>query len=221
MPLPPTPTGFANRGVSVAERSVDFGVHIGAIVAGLIAFPFLFATVAARGAFGDAVAMAIYAAGFFALFGCSGAYNFATPSRVKERLRGFDHASIFLMIAGTYTAVLSQAPATRWTVGLGVFVWTAALAGAATRIFLPGRFERGIVVAYLALGWSALPAIRPLAAALPSQSCALVIAGGALYSVGVAFHLWESLRFHSAIWHGFVAAAAGCQFAAVWQAVGR
>ena len=173
------------------------------------------------GGLGRHSAFAVYAAGFFALFGCSCAYNFAKPSPIRWRLRGFDHASIYLMIAGTYTALLSQVPASPGAIGLGVFVWTAALAGAAAKLLLPGRFERGGIAAYLALGWAALPMAVPLARALPVESSALVLAGGALYSVGVAFHVWDSLKFQSAIWHGFVAAAAGCQFAGVLAAVGR
>ncbi len=74
---------------------------------------------------------------------------------------------------------------------------------------------------YLALGWSALVALKPLVTSLPPETLAFVFAGGVLYSVGVAFHLWESLKFQSAIWHACVTAAAACHFAGVLQAVGR
>jgi hemolysin III len=221
MSLPASHPVFAHRGYSAAERVADAAVHAAAIVAGMIAFPFLFWRVATHGRFGDGVAMTAYAAGFFLLFGFSCAYNFVKPSPAKWCLRRFDHAAIFLMIAGTYTALLSQVPASTAAVGLELFVWAAALAGAAIKIALPGRFERGTILIYLALGWAALPMAPPLAASLPPATCALVVAGGALYSIGVAFHVWESLKFQSAIWHGFVAAAAGCQFAGVMAAVGR
>ncbi len=75
---------------------------------------------------------------------------------------------------------------------------------------------------YLALGWSALIAVKPLFSALPADTLAFVAVGGAPYSIGVAFHLWESLKYQTAIWHACVAAAAaGCQFAGVLTAVGR
>jgi hemolysin III len=218
---PGEPYPVPERPYSAAERIADAAVHGAAIVGGAIAFPFLFHKVATHGRWGDGVAMSVYAAGFFLLFGFSCAYNFATPSPIKYWLRRFDLAAIFLMIAGTYTALLSQIPASIWAVGLETFVWTVALAGASIRLFLPGRFERGAVVVYMALGWAALPMVQPLAATLPVETSALVATGGALYSVGVAFHVWESLKFQSAIWHGFVAAAAGCQFAGVFSAIGR
>jgi len=218
MSAPPSP---AIRDYGTDELIADAAVHAAAIVAGVIGFSVLFQKVATRGAFGDGVAMGIYAAGFFLLFGFSCAYNMAPDSSAKALLRRFDLASIYLMIGGTYTALLSQAPISLWAVGLVTIVWTGALAGASLRLFWPGRFERFGVAAYLALGWSAALAIKPLFQALPAQTMALVIAGGALYTIGVVFHLWHSLKFQNAIWHACVTVAAGCHFFGVFAAVGR
>jgi hemolysin III len=209
------------RDYSDAELIADAAVHLAALVGGVIGFAALFRKVALHGAAGDGVAMAIYAAGFFLLFGFSCAYNMAPPSRAKQWLRRFDHASIFLMIAGTYTALLSQATYALWAVALATTVWTGALAGASIKLFLPGRFDRAALYVYLALGWSAVLALKPLLSALPADTLAFVFAGGAMYSIGVAFHLWESLKFQNAIWHTWVAAAAACHFAGVFNAVGR
>jgi hemolysin III len=206
---------------SQGEKIADAAVHLAAIVAGVIAFSVLFQTIALRGRWSDGAAMSVYAAGFFLMFGFSCAYNAAPPSRLKDLLRRFDYAGIYLMIAGTYTALLSQAPATLWLTALLVFVWTAALAGAVIVLAFPGKLERAAVPLYLALGWAALPAIKPLFLALPWQTSALTLGGGALYSLGIAFHVWESLRFQTAIWHGFVVAAAACQFAGVMAAIER
>jgi hemolysin III len=211
----------AFRDYSHGELVADGAVHAAALVAGVIGFSVLFQKVAMHGALGDGLAMAIYAAGFFLLFGFSCAYNMAPQSPTKALLRRLDHASIYLMIGGTYTALLSQAGASFWVFALGAFVWTAALCGASVKLFLPGRLDRFAVRLYLALGWSAIVALKPLAASLPPNTLAFVFAGGALYSVGIPFHLWESLKFQNAIWHACVAAAAACQFAGVLQAVGR
>jgi hemolysin III len=209
------------RDYSNGELIADGAVHAAALVAGVIGFSVLFQKVAMHGDAGDGLAMAIYAAGFFLLFGFSCAYNMAPPSPAKALLRRLDHASIYLMIGGTYTALLSQTQASFWAVALAAAVWSGALAGASLKLLLPGRFDSIGVRLYLALGWSALIAIKPLATSLPSDTLALVIVGGVLYSVGVAFHLWESLKFQNAIWHACVAVAAACQFAGVLQAVGR
>ncbi len=206
---------------SHAELIADGAVHAAAIVAGVIGFAVLFQKIALQGDAGDGVAMAVYAAGFFLLFGFSCAYNMTPPSPAKAILRRFDHASIYLMIGGTYTAILSQARLSVGSVALAVAVWIAVIAGASLKLFFPGRFERFSVRAYLALGWSAVFAIPPLASALPAGALALVVAGGLIYSAGVAFYLWESLKFQTAIWHAFVMVAAACQFVGVLEAIGR
>jgi Haemolysin-III related len=139
-----------HRGYSHGELIADGAVHAAAMIAGVIAFSVLFQKVAMRGAVGDGVAMAVYAAGFFFLFGFSCAYNMAPPSPAKAILRRFDHASIYLMIGGSYTALFSQARASFWVVALVSTVWIAALAGAFLKLFLPGRFDRFAVRLYLA-----------------------------------------------------------------------
>jgi len=211
----------SHRAHSSGEMIADAAVHAVAIIAGVIGFSVLFQKIALHGDYGDGAAMAVYAAGFFLLFGFSCAYNLAPPSDAKLILRRFDHACIYLMIGGTYTALLSQARATPGLVVLAVAVWLAAAAGATIKLFLPGRLDRFAVRLYLALGWSAIFAVKPLADALPFDSMALVVAGGLVYSAGVAFFLWESLKFQTAIWHAFVTVAAACQFVAVFFAIGR
>ena len=124
------------------------------------------------------------------------------------------------MIAGTYTALLSQTQVSVWAVCLITVVWVGAIAGASLKLFLPGRFDRLSILIYLGLGWSALAAVKPMIDSLPFATFLLVVVGGALYSIGVAFHLWESLKYQNVIWHAFVAAAAACHGAGVLQAVG-
>ena len=126
-----------DRPYSHGELIADAAVHAAAIVAGMIGFSVLFQKVALRGDLGDGLAMAVYAAGFFFLFGFSCAYNMAPPSPAKAILRRFDHASIYLMIGGTYTALLSQARASFSVVALAVAVWVAALTGASVKLLLP------------------------------------------------------------------------------------
>jgi hemolysin III len=221
MSTPAPYAALAGRDYSHGELIADAAVHAAAIVAGVIGFSVLFQKIAAHGAVGDGVAMAICAADFFLLFGFSCAYNMAPPSPAKWLLRRFDHASIYLMIGGAYTALLSQTPVSLWAVALVSVVWTGALTGAGLELFLPGRFDRVALFVYVGLGLAAIIALKPLLAALPAATLALVAIGGALYSIGVAFHLWQSLKFQNAIWRACVTVAAACHFAGVLQAVGR
>jgi hemolysin III len=145
----------------------------------------------------------------------SAAYNMWPVSPAKWVLRRFDHSAIYLLIAGTYTPFLAQMKSVLASAGLGVGVWLSAIIGMALKLALPGRFDRLAVVLCLLLGWSGVIAYDSLASALPSASLWLLAIGGILYSLGTLFHVWRGLRFHHAIWHGFVLLAASCHYSAV------
>ncbi len=210
-----------DRPYSNGELLVDGFIHVAALIAGLIGFSLFFAKTSLHGGFSERFAMIVYAAAFFVLFSFSFAYNMAPASRMRmKRILGrCDRSAIYLMIAGTYTALLSQVHGSFWIAGLVGFVWSGAIGGAALNIFAPERIERVAVALYLALGWSAIVVIKPLVADLPPNALALVVAGGLLYSGGVPFYLWRNLKFQNAIWHGFVAIAAACHFAGIFTAV--
>jgi hemolysin III len=157
----------------------------------------------------------IYVIGLVTMLGLSAAYNMWPVSPAKWALRRFDHSAIYLLIAGTYTPFLAQMKSVLASVGLGVGVWLSAVIGMALKLALPGRFDRLAVVLCLLLGWSGVVAYDSLASALPSVTLWLLAIGGILYSVGAVFHVWQSLRFHNAIWHGFVLLAASCHYSAI------
>ncbi len=160
------------------------------------------------------VAAIFYVVSLLTVFSISCAYNLWPDSPTKWILRRFDHAAIFLLIAGTYTPFLTQLdPATMRTM-LAV-VWGAAAVGIAMKLALPGKLDRLAVVFYLAMGWSGAAIVGELAGRLPTTTIALIIAGGVVYSVGVIFYAWGRLRYSRAVWHGFVVTAAGLHLAAV------
>jgi hemolysin III len=157
----------------------------------------------------------VYVVGLLSMLGFSAAYNTWPVSPAKWVLRRFDHSAIFVMIAGTYTPFIAQMKADLVAMGLLIGVWLTAVVGIILKLLLPGRFDRLAVVLYLLLGWSGAVVYGPLAAALPNLSLWLLAIGGTLYSVGVIFYAWRSLRFQNAIWHAFVLIAACCHYSAV------
>src|SRR5438128_9206563 len=137
----------------------------------------------------------IYAGGLIAMLVLSACYNMWPISPTKWILRRFDHSAIYLLIAGTYTPFLAQMKTGFAAAGLMIAVWATALVGAGLKLLLPGRFDRLSIAFYLLLGWRGVIAYRPIAAVLPSPALWLLAIGGVLYSAGVAFHVWERLRF--------------------------
>ncbi|MBL9050561.1 MAG: hemolysin III family protein [Tabrizicola sp.] len=218
MTLPSDHYRILKRELSLAELLADGIVHAMALLAGLIAFPLLLFHGLQTAEIGTFAALTVYAAGFFLMWGFSLAYNMTPPSALKWLLRRFDHSMIYVMIAGTYTAVIPHLSG-NWPWIMGVVVWTGAVLGILVKVVLPGRYDRLSILAYVMLGWVGVIAAGPVTAALPSVSLWLLVAGGLTYVAGVAFYVWERLRFQNAIWHGFVAVAAGLHFAAVAVAV--
>jgi hemolysin III len=168
----------------------------------------------------EVVPLLIYVAGLLAMLGLSAAYNMWPISGAKWLLRRFDHSAIYVLIAGTYTPFLAQLKAGVASSGLSIGIWSAATIGVVLKLLLPGRCERLSIVLYLIIGWSGVIAYDAAVSALPSSTLWLIAAGGALYSTGLIFHLWQKLRFQNAIWHAFVVLAAGCHYIAVVSSMG-
>jgi len=163
----------------------------------------------------------VYVIGLVTMLAFSAAYNMWPVSPAKWVLRRFDHSAIYLLIAGTYTPFLVQMKNVLASASLGIGVWLSVAIGMTLKLALPGRFDRLAIVLCLLLGWSGVIAYDSLASAVPSLSLWLLAIGGILYSLGTLFHVWRRLRFHNAIWHSFVLAAASCHYSAVLTCLAR
>jgi len=216
MTLQPAPC--APHYPSPSARGVDLGIHVGGLIFAAVGGAFLFALSAGQRSLDKSIAIAVYVVGLLAMLVCSAAYNFSSERR-RALLRRLDHAGIFLMIAGTYTPFTVHALSGAWAVSMTSTVWGLAAGGALARLFLPGIAKLFWVVVYLALGWLGVVAVGPLAATLSRGAIFLLVAGGLVYSLGVAFYLMERLQYRRAIWHGHVIGAAIVHYFAVLKGV--
>jgi len=203
---------------SRGAREADKWVHIVGLVLAIAGAGTLFGLSIGFGTIGQVFAVAIYGICLALMLSFSIAYNMARPEN-RPFLRRLDHAGIFLMIAGSYTPFTTQSLTGTWSVAMTVAVWALAAAGVVGKLFLPG-LGRGIWVAlYLALGWIVLIAIGPMVAAVSLAGMILLGVGGLVYSLGVIFYVRKTLTYRRAIWHGFVLAGAGVQYAAIMTGV--
>src|SRR5205823_12354837 len=106
----------------------------------------------------------------------------------KCQLRPFEHSAIYVLIAATYTPFITQLKDSIFAVALLIGVWCVAVVGAVLKLVLPGRFDRLSVGLFLAMGWSGAMLYDAVVAVLPAMALWFVIAGGALYRLGVIFH---------------------------------
>lgn len=199
---------------SRAERMSDAAVHVTGLLLALIAAPVL-VTLAAVWADDRMLVLAavVYALSLIVMLACSALYHMTTAPDWKDRLRRLDQSAIYLKIAGTYTpfAVMSGPQAMPFLAGL----WAAAVAGVSIKLVSPRQLFGLTVALYLAMGWAAVVVGGPILARMTPSVFNLVLLGGALYTVGVLFLIWERLPFHTTIWHTFVLTASLALYSAI------
>ncbi|WGM37596.1 hemolysin III family protein [Caulobacter sp. NIBR1757] len=203
---------------SASARAADKWVHIVGLILAIAGGGALFGLSIGFGTVGQVFAVAVYALCLALMLSFSIAYNMARPEH-RPFLRRLDHAGIFLMIAGSYTPFTTQSLTGAWSIGMTVAVWTLALGGVAGKLFLPGLGKGFWVALYLALGWIVIVAIGPMVSAVSLAGMILLAIGGLVYSAGVIFYVRKSLHYRRAIWHSFVLAGAGVQYAAIMTGV--
>jgi hemolysin III len=201
------------------ELIADGVVHVIGVCFGLVAATVLIVLTAIYATAFEVAVVSVYVAGLLAMLVLSATYNLWPVSRAKWVLRRFDHSAIYLLIAATYTPFIMQLKDSVFAMALLAGVWCVAIIGIVLKLVLPGRFDRLSVGLYLAMGWSGFMLYDSVMAALPAMALAFVVAGGALYTLGVIFHAWHRLRFQNAIWHSFVLLGAACHYTAVLDLV--
>lgn len=202
----------AERIYSELEHRADAVIHMIGVLFAINASLWLLWHVTGLSA---AASVFVYCVGLLAMICASAAYNLVRHAPSNSILRRLDHSAIFIMIAATYTPFAVN----RLDAPLGgmimIAIWLSASIGVAMKLLFPRRFEVLSVVLYLAMGWAIVTVIQPLHAALSATDFWLLVAGGLVYSAGVAFYAIERIPYHKAIWHGFVLVAAVLQFSAI------
>jgi hemolysin III len=204
-----------------AELTADALIHVVGCCLGLAGATALLRVTFNSATQAEFVSLMVYLFGLLSMLGLSAAHNVLPCTNARLALRCLDHSAIYLMIAGTYTAVLAQIKSDAASIGLLIAVWMTAAVGIALKLLLPGRFERLALLLYLLLGWCGVFVFSSIATALPSVSLWLLAVGGIIYTIGVIFHRWQSLWFQNAIWHGFVLVAACCHYWAILYCVSQ
>jgi hemolysin III len=217
MDAPPAAARTLTRGEEIAN-SLTHGVGL---VASLVAFPFLVVAAARRWGTPEVVGASVFAAALVALYHVSTLYHALPPSRAKQVLQKLDHTAIYLLIAGSYTPFTLGVLRGPWGWTLLSLVWAIAGTGIALEFALGRKVHKLAVGLYVAMGWLVVVAAKPLVAAVPWPGLAWLVAGGLLYTGGVAFYAAKQVRYAHVAWHLFVLAGSACHFVAVLGWSGR
>ncbi|MGQ3041218.1 MAG: PAQR family membrane homeostasis protein TrhA [Brevundimonas sp.] len=200
---------------SPAEKTADLVVHVVGLTLAAVGGVVLAVLAALYTGMGAVVATALYAACLIAMLTASTAYNMARPCAARPVLRRLDEAAIFLMIAGSYTPFTTQRFEGAWAVGFTLLVWAVGLGGAFAKIVMPRLSDAIWSAVYVAFGWLAVIALKPMVETVHPAALTLLVIGGLIYTAGVFVFISPKVRFRRAIWHGFVVAGASVHWAAV------
>lgn len=157
----------------------------------------------------------IFGLSLILLYTMSTLYHAVSSPRAKEILRVFDHCSIFMLIAGTYTP-FTLIPL-RDSVGgyLFAFIWGATALGIVLNIISIERFKKLSMVCYLVMGWAIVVTLKPLYETVAMGGIILLVAGGLFYTVGTLFYRQTTKPYMHFVWHLFVLAGSVCHFLSV------
>jgi hemolysin III len=171
----------------------------------------IFLLVLAWGDKGRVASLAIYGASLVLLFSASATYHMVKGrEELIEALRKFDHAAIYLLIAGSYTPLCWNIFTGFWKWGLLGIIWGMAIIGIIVKMFIiraPRWVSAGI---YLLMGWLAILGLKEILSTLPAGAIAWLAAGGIIYTLGAVVYITKKLDFipgkfgFHEVWHIFV-----------------
>jgi len=172
-----------------------------------------------HGSIWHVISFSMYGFSLVLLYLASTLYHSFTGAKIKYIFKIFDHAAIYLLIAGTYTpfTLVLLHGVLGWTI-FGV-IWSLACVGVVLTIFFVQRFKLLSTICYIGMGWLILVCLKPLAAVLPTAGLGWLIAGGVFYTVGAVFYLCQRLPYNHAVWHLFVLAGSVSHFITVYYYV--
>jgi hemolysin III len=209
-----------SKSYTAAEELANSLTHGVGLALSMIAAPVLIVAAVGTNDGWRIVAACIYAATLVMLYASSTLYHSVRNVAHKEVWQRIDHAAIYLLIAGTYTPFTLISLRGAWGWSLFGFVWTLALLGVLLKSRFGARLPALSTWIYLGMGWVIVIAIRPLASHVAPAGLFWLELGGALYTGGVVFYVWEKVRFSHALWHVFVLGGSMAHFAAVlWYAL--
>lgn len=208
-----------NHQYSKKEEKLNVLTHGFGLVLAIIAMPFLILKSLEYNEFWKISSFVIYSLSLIILYAASTFYHAAKEPKLRRRLNIFDHAAIYVLIAGSYTpfCLVVLPDSSGWY--LFVFVWLFALAGVVLKLFFTGKFDKLSTALYLIMGWQVIFLIKPLMNSLSSDGLFYLMAGGVFYTVGAILYSIKKIPYNHAIFHVFVLLGSFSHFWAIYKHV--
>jgi hemolysin III len=200
---------------SLREDFANSITHGAGIILSIVGMCVLIAFASIYGNAWHVVSCTIYGSTFVFLYTASTLYHSIQLDKAKSVFRVLDHATIFLLIAGTYTPFTLVNLRGPWGWSLFGVIWGLAVIGI---LFQTTMLRKGAMVSvafYVAMGWVVLVAIKPMLSFVDTGGLVLLLLGGVAYTIGVLFYAWRQMPYNHAVWHVFVLAGSAFHFFAI------
>jgi len=205
-----------NHQYSKKEELLNVWSHGLGLVASIIVFPFLILKAVSYADFWHISSFVIYALSLIVLYAASTFYHAAKNPKKRRRLNIFDHAAIYVLIAGSYSPFCLVALNSDLGWYMFIAVWLFALTGIILKLFFTGKFDKLSTAMYLLMGWQMMFFVKPLMTSLSDYSLNMLIAGGVFYTVGAILYSIAKLPYNHAIFHVFVLLGSISHFFAIY-----
>jgi hemolysin III len=201
---------------SPREEMTNIISHAIGLVLSIVALLLMLIRASESGSALHIVSAAIFGISLIALYAASTLYHSAKDPKVRSRLRINDHATIYILIAGTYTpfTLITLNGWVGWTI-FGVS-WGMAIAGVVLKLFFTGKYNVLSTLMYVFMGWIIIFAVKPLINSLSSEGLFWLVAGGVAYTTGAVIYSIKKIKFNHAIFHLFVLLGSTCHFISVY-----
>lgn len=205
----------SNSLYSPKEELANSITHGFALILSLVGFAVLLYFAVTERGWLHIASCSLYGATLVFMYTASTLYHGLTSPHAKDLFRRVDHCAIYLLIAGTYTPFTLINLRGSWGWALFGAIWAMAVGGIVFRTICADRFPVLAVLYYVAMGWLAIVAIKPLFASVPLPGLLWVAAGGLCYMLGIVFYVSHRLAYHHAYWHVCTTAGSVCHYFAV------
>ena len=201
---------------SPIEEKINIISHTTGFILSIVAFVLLVMHASLHGDVWQIVSFSIFGASLIILYGASTLYHSAKNPLLRNKLNIIDHASIYVLIAGTYTPFTLVT--LKGTIGWVIFgiSWGLALTGIILKLFFTGKYDLISTIMYVFMGWVIVFAIKPLIHHLPFEGLLWLFAGGISYTIGAILYSIKKIKFNHAIFHILVLMGSFCHFVSVF-----
>ena len=201
---------------SPTEEKLNIWSHAFGIFLSIIALVLLIIKAVQQDNIWMMISFPIFGVSLILLYLASTLYHASKEPQKRFKLKVFDHAAIYVLIAGSYTpfTLVSLNGETGWLIFS--MVWVMAFTGIILKLIFTGKFKIVSTAMYVLMGWLIVFYFQDLTASLHEKGVFYLILGGVLYTIGAILYSIKKIKFNHAIFHFFVLAGSFCHFLSIY-----